>query len=146
MKKLLATLALAGLALTGCSTAAPAPTPTVTVTQTPEPAPTVTVTPEPEVTETQGEHSRVGKGAMTDAEFVKFIRDARPAMSNVTDENIVGLADSTCRAFDRGASFTQVIQAVTNNSTGEVAKSIGFTIGAGVRIYCPEYVTKVEGS
>lgn len=140
LKKLLAALALSGLALTGCA-GTPAPAPTVTVTAEASPAPTVTVTAEPEPTQ---ERSRIGKGAMTDAEFVTFVRDARPAMANVSEENIVGLADSACRAFDRGASLTSIIAAVTDNATGEVAASMVFTIGAGVRIYCPEYATSVD--
>lgn len=147
LKKLLAALALSGLALTGCA-GVPAPAPTVTVTAEPSPAPTVTVTVEPEVTQeptpTQ-ENSRFGKGAMTDAEFASFVRNARPSMAQVSEENIVGLADSTCRAFDRGASFSQVLDALTQNNTEALAKDFAFTAGAGVRIYCPEHATKIEG-
>lgn len=141
LKKLLAALTLSGLALTGCA-GTPAPAPTVTVTAEPSPAPTVTVTAEPE---TPQENSRIGKGAMTDAEFTAFVRNARPAMAQVSEENIVGLADSTCRAFDRGASFSQVLDALTQNNTEAIAKDFAFTAGAGVRIYCPEHVTKIEG-
>lgn len=138
MKKIIVAFAsLALLAgLTACSgTAEPAPTVTVTQTQT------VAPTPEPEPTPTTGD--RVG--AMTDDEFLSFVRSAHPYLNRLRDDQIITLANATCNAFDRGATLEDVSSAIIKNVYGEEAKAYAFVVGSGTRIYCPEHVTKIEG-
>jgi hypothetical protein len=158
MKKALVTagvFALMSVSLVACSgTSTPAPTVTVTSTPTPtetkkvelEPAAPVTPVPSDDTTDTkQRANPRAGTGAMTDTEFGDFVHKARPILADVPSASLVDLADSACNAFDRGATFGQVVSAITKSaSTTEMANALGFTIGAGVRIYCPEHVEKLK--
>jgi hypothetical protein len=139
--KLAMVFALAGtLALTACGGNA-TPAPTVTVTHT------ATATPSPTHTETSSSgKSRAGKGSMTDEEFGDFIREARPFLEKVPTDKLVANAESTCNMFDRGETVEDVMKLTMEYfPDGEGLKAMGFLMGAGVRIYCPEHAPKLEG-
>jgi hypothetical protein len=131
MKK---SLALSGIALatllSGCSVSTPVPQETVTITATPTPTTIPTQTKEAKLTSNQ-----------KDAIFISTMRDKYPRTTN-TDEELISLADSACRAFSRGASYADVAAAVIDNAGSQVGV-FAFAIGAGVVVYCPQHMDKM---
>lgn len=142
MKKLivlLATLAML-VGLTACSGMV-TPSPTVTVTETQTATATPTPTPTPKATTPAESRS----GSLTDSEFVSFARDARPYLNKIPQKTMLDFVNAACNAFDRGATATEVGKVVTDHAKSvEESGALGFLIGAGTRIYCPEHASKID--
>jgi len=140
MKKTLsiASAVLLMVGLTGCSssgTHAIDPEPMPTYTETAEPTPTFTPKPTPTHTYTKDEI------------FISVIRNQYPYYANLySDSELVKLGSLTCTYFDDGGTFEALAYyLVTNIDASEDAYSfMGFTIGAAVATYCPEYTYKVS--
>ncbi len=121
------TLLVIGAAAGGSGKDAPTPAPTASTA-----APTAAVS-------TPAPRAIPGQGKASDSYYVAFVRRTTTHLSAVTDSEIVGLAISTCGAFERGGSGREVIRAIIDNSAPSMHEDMATIIGAGVRNYCPEY-------
>lgn len=124
MKKLIVAAASASftiLALTGCITISPtAPAPPETVSAPPEPS----AAPSPT------------KDSLED-----FNAIAAENGTDITGEQMKTIGEAICRAFGRGASFKDVLDAGIDNFGN--AKLYGKLMGTSVRDLCPEYTADV---
>lgn len=120
MNKIVIGIAAIGIALTGC--ASNAPTPTVTVTATPDvttPAPAPTLEPE-------------------DA-FIAAVESEYGPLTTRQEKQVIDLAYDVCVSFDTIGVQRTLRGYLTQVTTRQEAKTLGFIIGAGTSAFCPEY-------
>lgn len=116
-------IALSALFLTGCSSSS-------------EPAPVVTktVTAEPELTPEQ--------------EYIENIRSfGNYYVDNNSDADLISLGQQACTVLDSGYTIEDLVNQFvydSNLSGDEQFEFVGIIIGAGVRHFCPEYITEVQ--
>jgi hypothetical protein len=103
----------------GDNSSTAAPTQTKTVTAAPSQAPEV-----------------------TDAQFVKFIKQHTDAFDMASESQIVSAAKSVCGIWQSGGTMNDVIEAIV--SSGVDAKDGGYLAGAGTQMYCPQYSYKIH--
>lgn len=84
-------------------------------------------------------NSAIGS-SMSDSEFGSLIREGTGVEG--TDAEWVSAAKATCRSFDNGTTFEDMVEAQTSN--GFSYYEAGFIIGASVSAYCPEHSDKFE--
>lgn len=100
--------------------------PVVTVTQAAPDTVDDTLTTTPDLTESQ-----------KDDVFVKVVSDKFPIFSTARSE-LIALGHNVCGAFDRGVTKEKVLEIGLDN--GLTPQQIGYIVGAGVQVYCPEHL------
>jgi len=135
LKKLfaLAGTALLIIGLASCSSNSSAtPEPTYTPTSEPEP----TYTPEPEPTYTKDEI------------YVATIRSQYSYYASFySDAELINIASLTCKYFRDGGDFESLAYSLVMSSDStddQFYGFMGFTIGAAVATYCPQYSYQVS--
>lgn len=125
MKKIIVA-AIAAIALAGCASNTPAPTVTVTATPevtTPAPAPTL----EPE-----------------DA-FILALEEEYGPLTTRQEKQLIDIAYDVCVSFDTIGVNQTLRLYLTQVTTRQEAKMLGYLIGAGTAAFCPEYNDKLWG-
>ena len=121
MKKIVIAV-IATVALAGCASNVPAPT--VTVTATPE---VTTPAPEP-------------APVMTDEElFIAAVEDKYGPLTTRQEKKVIDLAYDVCVSFDTIGVQRTLRGYLSQVTTRQEAKTLGFIIGAGTAAFCPEY-------
>ena len=121
MKKIVIAV-IATVALAGCASNVPAPT--VTVTATPE---VTTPAPEP-------------APVMTDEElFIAAVEDKYGPLTTRQEKQVIDLAYDVCVSFDTIGVQRTLRGYLSQVTTRQEAKTLGFIIGAGTAAFCPEY-------
>lgn len=130
MNKIIIAVAIAGVALVGCSSQA-SPAPTVTVTQNaPAPAPA----PEPEVEDTLSNEELYLLG-------IKSM--SNPILNVATDSQLLEMGYSVCEALDAGFTVDDIIAYMAVQMAGEgmtsdaEVEAVGYIIGAADSALCP---------
>lgn len=126
MKKLIAVAStlLLIIGVTGCSSnSSSTPVPDPTYTSEPDPTPTHVYT--------------------TDEIYVSTVREFSPYYASFyTDSELINIASSACQYFRDGGDFETLaysLVASLDSSDPDFFSFVGFTIGAGVAAYCPQY-------
>ena len=126
MNRIIITVAIAGVALVGCSSQA-SPAPTVTVTQN-APAP------EPEVEDTLSNEELYLLG-------IKSM--SNPILNVATDAQLLEMGYSVCEALDAGFTVDDIIAYMAVQMAGEgmtsdaEVEAVGYIIGAADSALCP---------
>lgn len=126
MNKIIIAVAIAGVALVGCSSQA-SPAPTVTVTQN-APAP------EPEVEDTLSNEELYLLG-------IKSM--SNPILNVATDAQLLEMGYSVCEALDAGFTVDDIIAYMAVQMAGEgmtsdaEVEAVGYIIGAADSALCP---------
>lgn len=72
--------------------------------------------------------------------FLTVVRTEYPDLKSLSNARLIGVAHATCNALDNGASAEQVIMAIASSAdTTSRARELGYVVGAGVAVYCPQY-------
>lgn len=129
MKKVttIAVTSLLLIGLTGCSgSSSSAPT------YAPDPTPTYT----PEPTQTTPTYT-------DDEIFTGVVRAQYPTYASLySNAELINIATQTCRYFGNGGSFEELayelVMTIDSSDPG-FFEFIGFTLGAAVATYCPQY-------
>ena len=116
---------VAAVALAGCTVSAP-PAPTVTVTQTPAPE-VVTPTPTPTPTYSKEEV------------FVKVLGDKYGPLTTTQEQKLINFVKNTCKSFDTYGPRATLTEYANAMSSVRNARTLGYVVGAGVALWCPEY-------
>lgn len=116
---------IAAVALAGCTVSAP-PAPTVTVTQAPAPE-VVTPTPAPEPTYSKEEV------------FVKVLEKKYGSLTYNQEQKLINFVKDTCQNFDRYGVRATLNEYAASMSSARNARVLGYVVGAGVAMWCPEY-------
>lgn len=119
MKKIVIA-AIAAIALAGCASNVPAPT--VTVTATPE-----VTTPAPAPVPTNEEL------------FILTLEKEYGPLTTRQEKQVIDLAYDVCVSFDTVGVNRTLRAYLSQVSTRQEAKTLGFIIGAGTAAFCPEY-------
>lgn len=121
-KILLAILPITALLLTGCSSG------------TAEPTATKTVYTQPELT--------------TDEQFLIQVRSTYNQYAVASsDSDLIALAHQTCDIFDMGYTVDDIVNQLIssgNFTTQDEFEFAGLVVGAGVKYYCPEYISVLQ--
>lgn len=149
MKKIIASLALAGvvgfLAACGSTTPAPSVTVTATATETQKVESTVTETapaPAPRTVEPEPTQENTNTLGYKDSVFVDAIRkNYSGSLDSVSDAQIIKLGKTMCTSLDKGNSIEDIILAAGDTIGYQNA---GLFIGAAVPVYCPEHTGLVK--
>lgn len=68
-------------------------------------------------------------------------------IDNNTDQALIDIGGQVCTTLDSGYSVDEMVTALINSgtfSTTEQYEFAGIIVGAGVKYFCPEYITEVE--
>lgn len=116
----------------------PTPAPAVTVTETAQPEPTVTPKAAPTADGLTKQDRR--PVAVSEADFLAFLREEYPVLMTVSDEEIMSFSDLTCDTLDEGATPEEVMYlALAGAESPEQASALGAITGGSVSNYCPEH-------
>lgn len=168
MKKILTVVGIAAaLTLSGCSMipgAAPKPSETQsaeakeTAPVTAEAIPTESSAPTEEAsTEPAQENvhyaSEFETGVIPDADFIALVRESTTSLGDVSDGAVLLIPGKACASLANGDSFMELLQGTSDSLeasiesetgapavyTPEIGNDAGFVVGAGVKVYCPQY-------
>lgn len=70
-----------------------------------------------------------------------------PYADTVSDSSMLEIGKQACTVLDSGYTVGEMITYLINNldfQSADQAQFVGYLIGAGVRNFCPEYMTEVK--
>lgn len=106
---------------------------------------TISASPQPSAQEpTQGPTQEGEDKESMEALFIETVRDEYPELAG-NEESELLLAKSTCKALESGATVRAVFEAAAREANGdsEVAGYLGFVMGVGIAVFCPEYADEL---
>lgn len=136
----LVSLVAAGV-MTGCVFAPPAHAPETPPPTTEQSSAGTSNPPETtEPTETQTKPAETDWEAIDEA-YLTVVRDEIDWTNNVSDEELIGLAQEVCNTVD-DLGFEETIYALAMDGTltEQEMQDLGFIVGAATAAYCPEYL------
>lgn len=115
--------AIVALALAGCSSSAsPAPTVTVTETQAPQ----------------------VSK---EDAFMASLQSSGNVYLENMSRADALKIAHNTCDLLNQGYTLYDIVEVLANSgnfTTADEQQAVGYILGAGIQVFCPEYSYQID--
>ncbi len=78
--------------------------------------------------------------------LLKLVHDEYPDTKGLPDSTITDVPPAVCDALDSGATVGDILGVITKSADGdaETARMLGYVVGAGVEIYCPQYSGEIR--
>ena len=130
MNKIIIAVAVAGIALVGCSSQA-------------SPAPTITVTQDAQQPEPLSTDDGVSNLSNEELYLIGIKSMNNPILNSATDAQLLEMGYSVCEALDAGFTVEDIIQYMAVQMVGEgmtsdvESEAVGYIIGAADTALCP---------
>jgi hypothetical protein len=69
--------------------------------------------------------------------YLSTVREGAPTFAGIPDATLIEFGQAVCTGFDGGATFAELAAMGLDSGLNNI--DLGFTMGAGVAAYCPEY-------
>jgi hypothetical protein len=69
--------------------------------------------------------------------YLSTVREGAPTFAGIPDATLIEFGEAVCTGFDNGRSFSELATMGLDSGLNNI--DLGFTMGAGVAAYCPEY-------
>jgi hypothetical protein len=85
--------------------------------------------------------------AQRTALYLTTVRNQYPQAVAITDQTLIGLAESACDVFKAGGTSADIFLALLDGPDADVenAKVLAYAVGAGVAAFCPQYQDQISG-